>query len=248
MASAFPVPNLSAYAEDSDELKIIPIEIPCGTQKPFKAVHVSDTHLCLVDERENERKRKLAENRQRYFTKGEKFFDLAMAYAQKKDALFLHTGDMIDFVSEKNLEAIQAKFQDTYSFASTGNHEFSQYVGEAKEDAAYKALSFDRVQKVYPHNITFCSRIINGVNFIAFDDVYYNVTAEQLACFKAEAEKGLPIIAMCHCPLYTPDLFENAMNHEGLRCAYLVGVPEEKMADYTPGDREQQKPDIPTLD
>ena len=236
-------------ANDGKKLKLVPIEIQVGATKPFKAVHASDTHFCFADGRENTRKLKLAENRRRYFSNGERFFDEALAWAKQNDEMFLHTGDLIDFVSESNLEAVQAKFKNVNCFVSAGNHEFSQYVGEAKEDDAYKAQSFDRVQKAFSNNLTFCSRIVNNVNFVAFDDVYYNVTAAQHERFKAEVAKGYPIVAMCHCPLYTPELFDFMMNRPGAKCAYLIGVPaEERMKSYEPNRREQQKPDAPTID
>ncbi len=238
----------NVFADDELKLKIVPITIKAGASSPFKAIHVSDSHFCFADARENERKRKLADSRRRYFSKGEGYFDAALNYAQKNKELFLHTGDLIDFVSNSNLEAIQSKLKDAFCFASSGNHEFSQYVGEAKEDAAYKLQSYDRVQKVYPNNITFASKVINNVNFIAFDDVYYNVTANQLAQFKAEVAKGLPIIAMCHCPLYTPELFDEMIIHRKEKSAYLLGAPNSKIQSYERSRLEQQKADLSTLD
>lgn len=256
LASVFSqLPEVSevSFAEETDkkdgtELKITQIHVSAGASQPFRALHVSDTHLCFADERENERKRTLAADRIRYFRKGEAFFDAAMAHARKNEELFLHTGDLIDFVSEKNLETVAAKFQDAYCFVSAGNHEFSQYVGEAKEDAAYKAQSFDRVQRAFPNDLTFCSRVFNGINFIAIDDVYYNFTHEQLVRFQAEVEKGLPIVMLCHCPLYTPELFETAMSRPNAKCAYLVGVPEESRKFYEPARRNQQQPDAQTTE
>lgn len=249
LASTLPaaLPTTLAGEESTkEELKIVPLRVPVGASKPFQAIHISDTHLCHADERENERKRTLAASRSRHFSKGEAFFDAALAHAQKNGQLFLHTGDLIDFVSQKNLEVVEAKFRETFSFVSSGNHEFSQYVGEAKEDDAYKAQSFDRVQKAYPNDLTFCSHIINGINFVAIDDVYYNFTADQLTRFKAEVAKGLPIVMLCHCPLYSPELFDCVMSKPNAKCAYLVGVPEERRSSYEPHRREQQKPDAPT--
>jgi hypothetical protein len=132
-----------------------------------RALHFSDTHLCYADERENDRKRTLAANRVRYFGKGPASLDASLAYAKERGGLVLHTGDLIDFVSAKNLEAVKEKFSSADCILSAGNHEFSQYVGETKEDDAYKAQSYARVQQHFPNDLTFYSRTVSGVNFVA---------------------------------------------------------------------------------
>ena len=246
LASSLPTVS-PLLAADETLLKPQKLKLQVGASQPFKAVHVSDSHFCLVDDRENERKKNLAAARLKHFGDGVKRFDAAMALAQKNDALFLHTGDLIDFTSEKNCEVVNAKFAGTYSFVSAGNHEFSQYVGEAKEDEPYKAQSFERIQKAYPNDLKLASKVVNGVNFVAFDDVYYYVTPQVFKAFQAEVEKGLPIVALCHVPLYTPELFDLA-NGKNSQCAYLTGVPEELMKNYNPGRREQQKPDATTVE
>lgn len=241
------LPAVQSSAEAISALDIRKLEIKIGLEKPFRALHVSDSHFCFADERENERKRKLAASRARYFGNSEEKFDAHLAYAQKNDLLFLHTGDLIDFVSELNLEKVHEKFQGKAVFLSSGNHEFSQYVGEAKEDAAYKAQSYAWVQSAFPNDLTFCSRTINGVNFVAVDDVYYDFTPAQLKLFKKEVEKGLPIVMLCHCPLYTPE-YQKILMRNGAKCSYLVGVPEAEMGNYSPSRREQQKPNAATLE
>jgi len=248
LASALPSVQLNAQIEKKmNELKIERVTVNLGLEKPFRALHISDTHFCFADERENQRKRNLAAARSRYFKNYEVNFDAALAYAQKNSHLLLHTGDLIDFVSEKNLEVVEAKFAGQNCFVSSGNHEFSQYVGEAKEDAAYKAQSFERVQKAFPNDLTFCSRIVNGVNFVAIDDVYYDFTADQLAKFKEEVKKGLPIVMLCHVPLFTPELYDYSMSR-GAGCAYVTGAPAEKVASYSAHRREQQTANEPTLE
>lgn len=244
IASALPFECQGA----EETLKITSINIHAGASKPFKAFHISDSHLCLADSRDNDRKQKLAKSRRVHFSNGERCLDASLAHADKNDEILLYTGDLIDFVSAENLDAIHKKLGSGNTYGSAGNHEFSQYVGEAREDDAYKAQSFARVQKAYPNDLTFCSRIMNGINFVAFDDVYYNMTAGQLDRFKEEVAKGLPIIALCHCPLYTPELFDTAMNKPGAKCSYLVGVPESRTKNYEPHRYIQQRTDRQTFD
>ena len=144
----------------------------------------------------------------------------------------MHTGDLIDFVSHANLEYVKQKLEAVNCLISAGNHEYSQYVGEAKEDEAYKSQSYDKVQASYPNNLRFDSRIINGVNFVAIDDVYYNFTKEHKELMKAEVKKGLPIVMICHVPLYTPELYAIMMHQNKGRCAYVTGAPLELTQTY----------------
>ena len=238
------------------ELKMI--EIAAGASKPFGAVHVSDTHIVRADKRDDARKITLAANRT-FAPWGEHYLDEAIRAAEAADEMLIHTGDLIDFVSAANLDMAEGHFAGHDWFVSSGNHEFSQYVGEAKEDAAYKAASYARVQSAYPNDLTFASRVVNGVNFVAVDDVYYNVTAHQHELFKAEVEKGLPIVMLCHVPFYGPKLYDYVMAATKGKCAYVTGAPDELVDTYEagktyPSGQEwrhravQQRADAPTKD
>ena len=144
----------------------------------------------------------------------------------------MHTGDLLDFVSLANLEAAKAFSDEHDLFMATGNHEFSLYVGEAKEDAAYRNQSLAKVQACFKNNIRMSARVIDGVKFVALDNGYYTFEREQLEFLKQEAKEGLPIVLMFHTPLYDKALYEDTMMR--FPCAYLVGVPEELMRCYTP--------------
>ena len=228
-------------------LKVKEIRIEAGASKPFTAMQVSDTHLTLVNAAEKDaRKVNLAMSRHTIFPWSEHYFDEAVHLARSKGDLLLHTGDMIDFVSQANLAYTERAFASDDWYASSGNHEFSKYVGEAKEDAAYKADSYDRVQAAFPNDLTFCSRVVNGINFVAIDDVYYNVTESQHELFRKEVEKGLPIILMCHVPFYLPGLCADQQRGNVANCAYVTGAPLEITSKYNPSRAEQQKTDGPT--
>ncbi|MGN0847440.1 MAG: metallophosphoesterase family protein [Kiritimatiellia bacterium] len=239
-------------------LKLERHEVSVGAAKPFGAVQVSDTHIVRVDARDDERKMKLAAKRS--FTPfAEHYLDEAIALAKGRGDLLLHTGDLIDFVSAANLDLAEAHFAGNDWFVSAGNHEFSQYVGEAREDEAYKRASFARVQAAYPNDLAFCARVVNGVNFVSLDDVYYNVTERQHELFMKEVEKGLPIVMLCHIPLYGPKLYDFVMSHTNNACAYVTGAPLELTSTYQgkrnppPGEEwraraVQQRTDKPTAD
>ena len=47
--------------------ELLTTKLSLGAEKPFRLLHISDTHLCLADERDNERKNNLAEGRKKVF-------------------------------------------------------------------------------------------------------------------------------------------------------------------------------------
>lgn len=240
-------------------LAIKEITIRAGASKPFSVMHVSDTHIARADSRDDERKTALAASRARWMSRGEHYLDEAIRYAREHGMVMMHTGDLYDFVSEANLDCAAEHMLMGDWFVCAGNHEYSKYVGEAKEDEAYKADSRDAVQGAYPNDLTFASRIINGVNFVALDDVYYNVTEAQHARMEAEMRKGLPVVMLCHVPLYTPAICAEELRASNGECAYVVGAPAEITERFDPGKsypkgeewryrKVQQRADKATLD
>lgn len=227
-------------------MAIIKTPIHIGLPTPIRLMHMTDTHLYLADMRDGERKVKLAHNRKRHFANPEKTLAEAGEIAKEQNLTILHTGDLIDFVSTANLE-LAKQFTDEHDvFMAAGNHEFSLYVGEAKEDAAYRNQSLAMVQKAFKNDIRMSSRVIGGVNFIALDNGYYLFEKEQLDFLKEEAKKNLPMILLMHNPIHEMTLYHWVRAESP--CAYLVGVPEELMQDY-PADRfEQQRADAITLE
>ncbi len=239
-------------------LNLKKIEINVGATKPFTAIQLSDTHIVRADKRDDNRKRMLVGARN-FAPWGEYYLDQAVRKAKEDGSLLLHTGDLIDFVSEANFDQAEGRFAGNDWFVAAGNHEYSQYVGDAKEDEAYKMKSFKRVQRSFPNDLRFASRVVNGVNFIAIDDVYYYFRKEEIELFKKEVEKGLPIVMMCHVPLYTPELCKYVLSENNHKAGYVTGAPVEITDTYLgdlkapPGQewrrrKVQQAADKTTLD
>ena len=234
-------------------MKITEITIPVGAEKPFRMLHMSDNHISLADERDNERKNKLAESRANSFTGGHpellsSHLEELLTYAKKQDLTILHTGDMIDFVSEANLDFTKQAFAGYDVFAAAGNHEFSQYVGEAWEDEEYKAQSFAHVKAAFPGDFWFQTRMVNGVKFIAVDNNYYYVTEEQLRLFREETADGIPTVLLMHNPLYSEDMYAKVTaGKKPEDPPYLFGCPEPLLRTLNDHRYRQQKPDETTL-
>ena len=223
--------------------------IPIGLDHPFRALHISDSHIAFADERDGQRKIDLAQKRFAFFDQAPRFLDEQLAYAKAQGIPVLHTGDLCDFVSYRNLEYARDVLRDVDHFFAVGNHEYSLYVGEAFEDVPYKMQSYDLVQAHFQYHLLFDSRVMGGINFVGVDDGYYQFDADQLEKLKLEVKKGLPIVLMIHNPLYTEDLYAFSMKvHEGKSCAFLTGVPEALMGDYTEYRYRQQHADQETLE
>ncbi len=220
--------------------------VNAGASASFRLLHISDTHLTLADERNDQRKIKLAEDRSKYFPKAEQYLNEACEMAKKGNMTIAHTGDLIDFVSEANLDRAKEFTDNNDVFFAVGNHEFSLYVGEAFEDEAYRNQSLAHVQESFKDDLRFCVRKINGVKLIGIDDGYYRFDKAQFDALKKEVEEGLPIILFLHNPLFEQELYDLSMTKGA--CAYLTAAPEELIKCYTEDRYIQQKADDITVE
>ena len=221
--------------------KTIETKITVGATSPFKIIHLADTHMTYADMRDGERKVELARKRSQYFRGAEEVLALASSTSKELSCPIFHTGDLSDFVSLANLERAKTFVDNNDVVLAAGNHEFSQYVGEALEDAAYRNQSLDKVQAVYKNDIRTFSREINGVNFIFLDDGYYKIDEGQLAFLRRELERGLPSVIVMHTPMYEPELY--AIERRKHDCGYLLGVPDELVDGYGSERARQQRAD-----
>ena len=183
------------YSKGERNMILEKTTIAIGLPKPFRALHITDSHIAYADERDGERKMALAEKRYSAFETepfgATRFLKEHLDYARQEKLPVLCTGDVCDFVSRKNLEFAQEQLKDIDYFMAVGNHEFSLYVGEAFEDEAYKMQSYNQVQYFFRNHLFFDSRVMGGINFVAVDDGYYRFDEGQLFRLKEEAKKKL---------------------------------------------------------
>ena len=204
-----------------------PQTVEVGASEPFCFLHLSDTHLTLADSRDGRRKVQLAENRSSIFPWAQANLQAAIEKSQELGCFIVHTGDLIDFVSQKNLEAAKDFTDRCDVIMAAGNHEFSLYVGEAKEDAAYRNQSLDKVQAAFKNDIRFSSRKVNGVNLVCLDNGYYQIEQWQLDRLREELALGMPTILFLHVPLYAEDIYNAVVTEPGMP-SYLMSVPWEQ--------------------
>lgn len=192
-----------------EQLDINRIRIDAGASKPFSVLHISDTHLTLAYPHEDAKKQTLCKSRTELFG-GRQLEALkdSIRWAKDNTDYLLHTGDLIDWVSEANLAAVKEHFGSLRVFGSIGNHEYSRYMWLEPQPYtnAYKKRSEAVLKAAYPYDIRFDARVINGINFVSLDDVYDYIDADQVEKFKKEAAKGLPIVLLMHVPFPTPQI------------------------------------------
>ena len=189
------------------------IEIKVGATNPFEMLHISDSHLVTLgaDDLAKSDKKDLDYFRRRLQTFGHpknvEMFAAALAYARAKNLPILHTGDLLDFVTEGGLAYARRDMAGRDWFYAIGNHEYSGS-GKPSPKPAWLKDARGRMEQTFPNAITCASRIVNGVNLVAIDNVGMSrdVFEAQFAAIKAEFAKGLPTVLAYHIPFYTPEL------------------------------------------
>lgn len=227
--------------------------IQVGADKPFSVYHMSDNHICEADERDNARKQRLAERRGKEFSDCGKnavrqLCDTMLEVVRREQLPLIHTGDLIDFVSEANLAYAKQALNGLDVMMAVGNHEFSQYVGEAFEDERCKAETKEQVLAAMPDGSLFGVQIRNGVKFITVDNGYYYILPEQLKAFEKEISEGMPTVLVMHNPLYSKDMYEQVITATGKNePPYLMGCPEVLLRHLEGSRFRQQVADGVTL-
>ena len=102
-----------------------------GADEPFYFIHAGDTHASYIDERDygDSRLVDTANKRISYCPKDLRMLDDLSVKAKELDAFIVHTGDVIDFVSQKNLDIAKDFTANNDVFACAGNHEYHVYLG-----------------------------------------------------------------------------------------------------------------------
>lgn len=220
--------------------------VKAGATKPFSILHISDTHF--TDAYDHEAKGTRDASKWRRCTFGgmqEQAFADSLEWAKKNVDWVVHTGDLMDWQSEANHDLIRKYFTGNNIFGAVGNHEFYTYLpGEKKEPTeAFKERSWPILKSVYPDDVRFNSRVINGVNFICIDDVFGTVQQDQVDRFREEAKKGLPMILCMHVPFFDDELY--MMNRKYWTSGSKFTSAEVKNVH---GDYKRQKEDPVTRD
>ena len=217
-------------------LKIRRVSLSVGASRPFRVLHVSDSHVARIDSRDTESMHAFARARSRMGRElGEYYLGEAAHHARTAGMKIVHTGDFMDFASEANLE-YASRWLKTYDcLACAGNHEYWT-TSEKREAEECKAPVVPRLKGAWdglPVSIT----QMNGVNFFVFDNAFGTVSAGIAARFEKAVEEGRPIVMVCHVPLWAEGcgIDRNVCGKPGLRdddavsCAFVERVRREPL-------------------
>ena len=206
-----------------------------GADEPFYFIHAGDTHVGFIDERDadDERLMETARRREGDWPAALRTLDDLCVKAKELDAMIVHTGDLIDFVSEKNLDYARDFTAHNDVFACAGNHEYHVYIWDDGEDVPRRESVAEKVQSAFTNDIRFSVRVEHGVKFIAVDNSFHTVEQWQADRFREELADGMPAVLALHVPVYAPDIFEFQMTKlDYPHPAWLMAVPEALMAEY----------------
>ncbi len=232
------------FANEKPKLTIDQIEIKAGLKNPLKFLHISDSHiLCWSDEVEDQEK--LLSYRKRAFGKSSEYYRQAIEFSKKNNAPILNTGDVYDFFNSESLKFLKNDVISTNFVYAVGNHEFSRYCGSKPEIEGTPDMVL-ALEKSIGYDVWFSSRIIGGLNIIAMNDTNYQFNEYQMKRLQEEIARGLPILAMFHIPLYTEKFYADSFSKKR-NCAFLVGVPKDKLSTYPEKRRVAHTPTATTL-
>ena len=187
------------------ELSVTNLKVRVGARRPFSVLHVSDSHLLRVDSRLGDDQLAFALARSRKGRElGEYYLDVAMAMALRDGVTMVHSGDLVEFAGAANFEAAGRRLRSADIIACPGNHEY--WLSEDRRNVeSNRAVVAGALARMLPGGTSAWVREIEGVNFLVFDNASRFVSGETVGLFERIVRQGLPIVLVCHVPLWSDD-------------------------------------------
>ena len=199
-------------------LKLLETTVSLGLKKPLMVCQVTDLHLIHADERNSTAQRDHAESRKKYFSNAHNEAEEIRAYLlEHKPDLLLLTGDILDFPTESNLDALRA-FLSNLPFPYLyipGNHDWT-FPQSYQSDAQYEN-NLSRFGEWTGGTPDFQILETEGVAFIGVDDSRFDrVTEKQTEKLEAALAscraRGVPAVVCMHVPICSEALAPRAMS------------------------------------
>lgn len=189
-----------------------------GLKETTKVLHISDSHISVVDDNEKEfhiystRMDNAYKSVPHYKTKesttpDQTFSELMdLAESQNVDVIAL-TGDIINNPSKSSVTFVAESLGKTgIPFIYTaGNHDWHYEGMEGSAATLRETWIQNSLLPLYNgSNPLYSSHVIGGINFVALDNSNYQINEEQLNFFQEQADRPMPIVLLMHIPLYLP--------------------------------------------
>ena len=197
-------------------LQLLETTVELGLAHPFTVCQVTDLHLVYADGRNGEYEREHAETRQKHFANACKAAEEIRLYLHENTPdLLLLTGDILDFPTESNLDALRAFLEDVdcpYLF-TPGNHDWTFPQGYQSEEQFANYLS--RFGEWTGGTPDFQILEAGGIAFIAVDNSRFDrVTPQQTEKLESALlscrTRGIPAVVCMHVPICSAALTPSA--------------------------------------
>ena len=201
-----------------------------GVTEPKNIVGITDTHLTLIDEREDEYSHKLQQERSYMFPNALHCMEEIKEYILKsKPDAVMACGDIIDFPSAKNLEYADDFFNNVcknyiYTF---GNHDWN-YPRTYNNVANWRGNTPKFRSFLKDNNPSVQVLDMGEFLIVAVDNSTDQIFIDTLEQFKEVAALGKPMILISHLAFYTPSMGELISDGQSQGLYLLTGVPEDK--------------------
>ncbi|MBQ9976747.1 MAG: metallophosphoesterase [Clostridia bacterium] len=205
--------------------------IEIGVLSPFSFLHVTDSHIDMDSCEGN----------------GAYYLEKAQCFAKEKNVFLLCTGDIFKCYSPKNIDYAKNHINTDSGIYIPGNHDFCSFDNDGLGEAERETEFSKKWHGFYKKDLCFDARIINGVNFISIQNIYYSISKRQIQMLKEEVARGYPIILCVHIPLFSSEKAEE-MLAGGNPCAYMLAPPKEYLKRYYPPSVKAQTPTKQTLE
>ena len=215
------------------KIEIENLQVPVrGLHAPVTIYHITDSHLCLWDDRDHPALQEFARTRDHMFSNGhpgmlEACFREMLRIAQDGDGVIL-TGDIIDFPGAANVDAFADCLKENHLplLYTYGNHDPSSHMFSAEDEPA-RLANLARLKELLPTDPVYDHLDVGGIRFVGLDNADRQFSPEQFQKLQADLASGLPVILCMHIPLYAPTLYEPTWNF--WRSAGLMGLPEDRI-------------------
>lgn len=189
-----------------------------GLKNSLTVLHISDSHISVLDEKEKEfhqyskrmddgYKTVSHYKTEKKITAADSFLELMELAKSKKVDIIALTGDIVNNPSKSSVKFVTKAVKQTGipSIYVAGNHDWHYEGMEGTAEELRKTWINNSLLPLYEdQNPLYSSTIIGGVNFVAIDNSIYQVNAEQLDFFKNQQTKNEPIVLLMHMPIYLP--------------------------------------------